>query len=241
MLKKALVTGSAKGIGKAIALDLAKRGFDVAIHYNRSAEAAEQTCQEAQSYGVKAVAISADITQPNLAQSLVEQAAKKLAGLSVVVNNVGDYCRSELPTSQTTLEDWHWMMNSNLNSTFYVTQAAIPYLKAAQGARIINFGFASAQHLLARTTNAPYVIAKTGVIIYSKSLAQELILDKITVNVLSPGVIENSTDVKEVAPILPAKRAATLQEVANSVWFFVSPESEYITGQILEVSGAWML
>ncbi len=241
MLKKALVTGSAKGIGKAIALDLAKRGFDVIIHYNRSAEIAEQTCQQAQSYGVNAVALQADITQPNLAQSLVEQAAEKLGGLSVIVNNVGDYARTEQPTSETSLEDWHWMLNSNLNSAFYVTRAAIPYLKAAQGGRIVNFSFASAQNLIARSTNTPYVIAKTGIIIYSKSLAKELIKDRITVNVISPGVIENSTDVEEITPTLPTKRPATLAELTQSVWFLIQPESEYITGQILEVSGGWML
>ncbi|MEC4816276.1 MAG: bifunctional dihydropteridine reductase/dihydrofolate reductase TmpR [Scytonema sp. PMC 1069.18] len=239
MLKKALVTGSSSGIGKAIALDLASKGFDVAFHYNKSVEAANQATQEAATHGIKAISLQADVTNPNEAKSLVERAAEELGGLSVVVNNVGNYL--DRVTSELSVEEWHEIINSNLNATFYVTKVAIPYLKAADGGRIVNIGCASAQHLLARCTNTPYLIAKTGIIIYSKSLARELIPDKITVNVVSPGIAENSFDVEESIPELPAKRPATLQELAHAAWFFISPESEYITGQVLEVSGGWKL
>ncbi|EAW36215.1 SDR family NAD(P)-dependent oxidoreductase [Lyngbya sp. PCC 8106] len=118
MLKKALVTGSASGIGRVIALDLASKGFDVAFHYNNSAEAAKQGSQEAATHGVKSIALQADVTKPEQAQSLVENAAEKLGGLSVVVNNVGNYL--ETPTSQTSIEEWHQMLDSNLNATFSV-------------------------------------------------------------------------------------------------------------------------
>ena len=239
MLKKALVTGSAVGIGKAIALDLASKGFDVAFHYNKSVEAANQASQQATTHGIKSIALQADVTKPDQAQSLVENAAEELGGLSVVINNVGNYLKK--PISQTSIKEWHEVINSNLNATFYITKAALPYLKAANGARIVNFACAHAQNVVARRTNTAYIIAKTGIIIYTKSLALELIKDKITVNVVSPGVAENSWDLEEMIPKLPAKRPAKLTEINHAIWFFINPNSDYITGQILEVSGGWSL
>lgn len=239
MLKKALVTGSAVGIGRAIALDLATKGFDVAFHYNNSAEAAQQASQEAATYGVKSITIQADITQPEQAKSLVETAQKELGGLSVVVNNVGNY--SEQKISQVSIEEWHHILDSNLNSTFYVNQTAISYLKAAGWGRIVNFAFASAQNMIADEINPVYRIAKTGIIVYTKSLAKELIKDKITVNVVSPGAAENTIGLEECIHILPTKRPATLKEISDAVGFFISPEADYITGQNLEVAGGLRL
>lgn len=239
LLKKALVTGSAAGIGQAIALDLASRGFDVAIHYLHSQAKADQTCQLARSLGVKAISLAADVTNPTAAQSLVDRAAEHLGGLSVLVNNVGNY--RDVPTLDLSVQLWHDLIMSNLHSTFYVTQAALPHLKAAQGARILNFGCASAQHLLARSTNTPYLIAKTGIIIYTKSLAIEIIKDGITANVICPGIAENSFDLVESLPELPTGKPATLKDMSNAAWFFISPEASYITGQVLEVAGGWKL
>jgi NAD(P)-dependent dehydrogenase (short-subunit alcohol dehydrogenase family) len=239
MLKKALVTGSARGIGRAIALNLATQGFDIAFHYNKSADLATQAAQQAATFGVKSIALQADITNPEAARSLVEKAGEQLGGLSVVVNNVGNYV--EKPIAQTSLQEWHEMLDSNLNATFYVTQSAIPYLKAAGWGRIVNFAYAAAQHSIAGNQETAYRIAKMGIILYSKSLGKELMGDNITVNVLSPGVVENSIGLEEAIPLLPAQRAATLQEICNAVGFFISPASDYITGQILEVAGGWML
>jgi 3-oxoacyl-[acyl-carrier protein] reductase len=137
--------------------------------------------------------------------------------------------------------EWHEVIDSNLNATFYVSKAALPYLKAASGARIVNFACAGAQNVVSRQMSTAYIIAKTGIIIYTKSLAQELIKDKITVNVVSPGIVENSFDIEEMIHKLPAKRPATFPEINHAVWFFINPDSDYITGQVLEVSGGWSL
>ena len=239
MLKKALVTGSAVGIGRAIALDLASKGFDVAFHYNRSEKAANLACQEAATHGVGAIALQADITKPEEAKSLVEQAAEGLGGLSVVVNNVGNLLLKL--TIEISVEEWQEVLDSNLNSTFYITQAALPHLKAANWGRIVNFACASAVHVKAGEKDTPYLIAKTGIIIYTKSIAVELVKDKITANVIAPGAAENTIGLDEVLPDLPMKRPATLQEINNAVWFFINPEADYITGQVLEVSGGWKL
>ncbi|MEO1375076.1 MAG: bifunctional dihydropteridine reductase/dihydrofolate reductase TmpR [Cyanobacteria bacterium J06635_10] len=243
MLKKALVTGSSGGIGKAIALDLASKGFDLAFHYNSNEAAAKKACEEAEALGVKARALQADVTKPLEAQSLVDNAAAELGGLSVIVNNVGNYLSK--PTSQISIEEWNSTIDSNLNTTFYVTRAAIPHLRSAGWGRIVNIGAASAQNVTARGSNTVYIIAKTGIIIYTKSLAKELIEDNITANVVSPGIAENSfeydDDYKDAIPKLPAERPAKLSEVAHAAWYFINPESEYITGQVLEVSGGWCL
>ena len=208
MLKKALVTGSSTGIGKAVALDLANKGFDVAFHYNRSAEAAKEGSLKAEAYyGVKAIALQADVTKPEQAKSLVDNAAEQLGGLSVVVNVVGNFLFK--PTTEVSSEEWHEIMNSNLNCTFYITQAALPHLKAANWGRIVNFACASAHHVTAREKDTPYIIAKTGIIIYTKSIAKELITDNITANINAPGVAENTIGINEADTTITLKRPTT--------------------------------
>lgn len=237
MSKVALVTGSAKGIGRAILLALAEKGFDVAVHYRQSETEAERTRQEAQALGVRAIKVAADVTQAQEAQRLIHSVAEQLGGLQVLVNNVGDYLKKPLETL--TPEEWHRMLDSNLNAPFYLTQAALPYLSATGYGRVINLGFAGAQNLLARPEITPYVIAKTGLVIYSKSLAKSLAAKGVTVNVVSPGVAENS--VSKPLNEIPIGRLARLEELAKAVLFLVDESSAYLTGQVLEVAGGWNL
>lgn len=234
-LKTALVTGSAKGIGRGIALELAKSGYDLAIHYRSSQQEAEQLQLEIQELGVKAVVLKADLTQPPEAQKLVQDAALELGGLGVLVNNVGDYIRK--PLIDLEIEDWQSMMDTNLNATFYTCQAAIPIMRSQEFGRIINIGFAGAQNLLARTGITPYAIAKTGVLLLTKAIAKIESEHGITANVVAPGVIENS--ISQPLEQIPMQRLGTILEVASAVKYFL--ENPYITGQTLEVSGGWNL
>ncbi|ADD29062.1 bifunctional dihydropteridine reductase/dihydrofolate reductase TmpR [Meiothermus ruber] len=237
MSRVALVTGSARGIGRAIVLALARQGFDVAVHYHTSALEAEQTRQEALRHGVRAIRVQADVTRVKEAQGLIEEVAGQLGGLQVLVNNVGNYLKK--PIEATTPEEWHAMLDSNLNAPFYLTQAALPYLGQTGYGRVVNIGFAGAQNLLARPEITPYVIAKTGLILYSKALAQRLAPRGITVNVVAPGVAENS--VSKPLKEIPMGRLAHLEELARAVLFFVDEQNGYITGQVMEVSGGWNL
>jgi 3-oxoacyl-[acyl-carrier protein] reductase len=241
-LKKALVTGASGGIGKAIAMMLATRGYDVVFHYRHSKQSAELACDEARSFGVRAIALSADLCDPISVDKLLAQANKHLGGLSVLVNNVGNWVSAK--TTELSVAQWREALDSNLNSTFYVSQAALPYLRTNAAARIVNIAAAGAQHVIARDTNTAYIIAKTGVIIYSKSLAKELVSEGITVNVIAPGIAENSFEYDAAGqdlPFLPAKRPARLSEVADAAWFFIKADAQYVTGQVLEVSGGWAL
>lgn len=237
MSRAALVTGSARGIGRAIVLALAQQGFDVAVHYHQSALEAEQTRQEAELHGVRAIKVRADVTQVKEAQGLIEEVARQLGGLQVLVNNVGNYLKK--PIEATTPEEWQALLDSNLNAPFYLTQAALPYLGQTGYGRVVNIGFAGAQNLLARPEITPYVIAKTGLILYSKALAQRLAPRGITVNVVAPGVAENS--ISKPINEIPMGRLAHLEELARAVLFFVDEQSSYITGQVMEVSGGWNL
>ncbi|MBD2357750.1 bifunctional dihydropteridine reductase/dihydrofolate reductase TmpR [Tolypothrix sp. FACHB-123] len=235
--KKALVTGAAKGIGRAIVLDLASQGFDVVVHYNRSWEAAKEVTQAAAAYGVKAVSLQADVTQAEQVRHLVDTTAELLGGISVVVNNVGNYLKKSI--EQVTPQEWQEILNTNLNATFYVSQAALPHLKTMGWGRIINLGFAGAQQSVARPLITPYVIAKNGIILYTKALAKQLIEHKITANVVSPGVVENS--LSQPLHEIPCQRLATFDDVVKVVNFFVDTNADYITGQVVEVAGGWNL
>ena len=236
-MKTALVTGAAKGIGRAIAIRLAQEGYNVALHYNTSRAEALSTCAELVALGVCAIALQADLRDSSQALELVQLASRELGGLGVLVNNVGNYLKK--PLDALTLEDWHEMLNSNLNNTFYTCHAALPIMREQQYGRIINLGFAGTQHLQARPTVLPYVIAKTGVILLTKAIAQAEAVNGITANVVSPGVIENS--VSKPLELIPTGRLGKLFELSEAVWFLLQPNSSYITGQVLEVAGGFGL
>jgi 3-oxoacyl-[acyl-carrier protein] reductase len=235
-MPSALITGSAKGIGKAILLALAKNGYDVAVHYRSSLLEAQAVADEASSYGVKTVILQADVTHSNEAQSLVQKAHETFGRLDVLVNNVGNYHKG--PLNELGVEHWHEMLNSNLNTVFYTCQAAAPLMRE-KGGRIVNIGFAGAENLIARPRSVAYVIAKTGVLLYSKALAKSEAAHNITVNVVSPGVIENS--ISQPTEDIPMQRTGTFDELVSAVMYFLSPEARYVTGTNLQVAGGWNL
>lgn len=234
--RTALVTGAARGIGRGIALGLAGAGFDVAVHYRGSREDAEQTARDAGALGVRAVALQADLTRPEEAQPLVEAAHSAFGGLGVLVNNVGNYVHK--PWQETTPEEWRNMLGSNLDATFYTCRAAVPIMRAGGYGRIVNLGYAGAQHLLARPGIVPYAIAKSGVVALTRAIAKSEAGRGVSANVVSPGVIE--TSVSQPLREIPAGRVGTVDELVAAVLYFVSA-SDYVTGQDLEVAGGWNL
>ncbi|MFN3265416.1 MAG: bifunctional dihydropteridine reductase/dihydrofolate reductase TmpR [Deinococcales bacterium] len=236
-MKTALVTGAARGIGQAIALRLGREGYSVAVHYHTSQQEAQATCVQLEALGVKAMALQADVRNPQAASGLVQQAAEGLGGLGVLVNNVGNYIKK--PFAELLIEDWQEMLASNLNNTFYTCHAALPIMRQQKYGRIVNLGFAGAQNLIARTNILPYAIAKTGVILLTKAIAQAEATNGITANVVAPGVIENS--VSQPLHLIPMGRLGTLEELSEAVWYFVRSDSSYLTGQILEVAGGFAL
>jgi 3-oxoacyl-[acyl-carrier protein] reductase len=236
-MKTALVTGSARGIGRGVALTLAEAGFSVAIHYRSSGDEAAQTRLEAAAFGVKAVSLHADLTDPKQAEKLVLEAANRLGGLGVLINNVGNYKKGAL--TEMPLEDWHEMFDTNLHSSFYTCRAAIPMMRSQKFGRIINFGYAGANNLISRPRTTAYVIAKTGVTLMTKAIAATEIQHGITANVIAPGVVENS--ISQPVSDIPAARLGRIDEVSSAVMYFLSDQAQYVTGQTLEVAGGWNL
>ncbi len=233
----ALVTGAAKGIGRALVLALAGAGYDVAVHYRSSAAEAQTTTEEARAGGVRAETFRADVTRPDEAEALIRQVHETLGGPDVLVNNVGNLHYGPLP--ELGVETWLEMFDSNLHSTFYLCRAALPLMQRAGGGRVVNIGFAGAELLRARPNIAAYSIAKTGVILYSKALAKSYAGDGITVNVVSPGIMENS--VTQPPTKIPLGRTGRLDELSSAVLYLVSEEAAYVTGATLEVAGGWNL
>ena len=232
----ALVTGSAKGVGKAILLGLAREGFDVAVHYRSSSDEADKVAVEAEEQGVRAVTFQADVTVEDEARRLVDEVHERFGRLDVLVNNVGDYHHG--PLGQLSGQTWRYMFESNLHSTFYTCQQAVPHLReSGRGGRIVNIGYAGAELVKARPGIVAYGIAKTGVILYSKSLAKVEAAHGLTVNVVSPGVLENS--VTKPVDEVPMGRLGRLEELVAAVRFLVSEEAAYVTGTTLEVAGGW--
>ncbi|MDH4344857.1 MAG: bifunctional dihydropteridine reductase/dihydrofolate reductase TmpR [Thermoleophilia bacterium] len=233
----ALVTGAARGIGRGIALALADDGYDVAVHYRSSASDAEAVCAEAAAGGMRSVAVQGDLTDDADAERVVLEAHAAVGPLRVLVNNVGNYLL--VPLDELTIAQWDEMLDSNLRATFVTCRTALPLLREAGGGHIVNLGYAGADDLVARPSVAAYAIAKTGVILLTKAIAKAEAGNRITANVVAPGVIENS-DSKPLGEI-PAGREGTIDEVAAAVRYLVSPAAAYVTGQVIELAGGWNL
>ena len=233
----ALVTGSATGIGRGIALALAREGYDMAVHYRRSAAEAEATRAEIEALGVRAVTLQADVTDRDAAAAVVEVAHEQLGSLAVLVNNVGNYVYR--PLEELSFEEWDDVFATNLDATFATCRAAVPLMRRAGGGRIVNLGYAGVQNLVARPNLTAYAIAKTGVVLLTKAIARAEAANGITANVVAPGVIENSAT-KPLGEI-PAGREGRIEEVASAVLYFTSADAAYVTGQVLEVAGGWNL
>lgn len=233
--KTALITASTKGIGKAIALHLANAGYHITLNYHRDKESAEAAYKEIKSVGGKVELLKFNVSSEIEAQQLVARSFGAMDGIGVLVNNLGEYLKK--PMLETTSREWQQIINSNLMSALHTTTAVIPLMRSRKYGRIINIGYASIEKLEAQPLKTPYVIAKTGLLIYTKSLAVELIKDDITVNMISPGIIENS--LSQPISEIPAGRVGSFDDINRVVDLFI--QSPYMSGQNVEVAGGWKL
>ena len=232
----ALVTGANRGVGRHLALLLAGLGHDVVVNYRTKRDEAEQVAAEARSLGVRAWALQADVTDEADARRLVETAEELTCGISVLVNNVGNYHYG--PLRELPAATFRAMLDSNLMSTFHTCQLLAPLMAERGQGRIINIGYAGAENLVARPGIVAYGIAKTGVILYRKALARVHAAAGVTVNVVSPGVLENSDTFPPLGEI-PAGRPGSLTELGAAVRYLLSEEAAYTTGVTIEVAGGW--
>lgn len=236
----ALVTGASRGIGKAIALELADRGAAIAVNYVQSAQSAEQVVEQINTNGGNALAFQADVSNFQQSQEIVKATIDQLGGLDILVNNAG-ITRDKLIMMMSE-QDWDDVQNINLKSTFNCSKAAIRHMMRKRFGRIINITSVAGQMGNPGQTN--YSASKAGQIGFTKALAREVASRNITVNAIAAGYIETDiwADVPEEArqtalSIIPLSRKGHPEEIAYAAAFLVSDQAAYITGQVLGVDG----
>jgi 3-oxoacyl-[acyl-carrier protein] reductase len=237
--KVALVTGSSRGIGRAIGLKLAEEGCSLVINYLSNSWAAEQVVQQIKEKGRKAIAIQCDVSNFADVEEMIRKIRSEFGRLDVLVNNVGPFLYK--PIFETTLGDWHQIMNSNLNSVFYLCRMVVPIMRDQRSGVIVNIGAPNAERTQGYTRTCAYAVAKTGVVVFSKSLAREEAEHGIRINVVNPGFIQTESYTEEMKRNMlkdvPMKRLGKPEDIANAVAFLCSDEAEYITGAVLNVQG----
>ena len=236
----ALVTGGARGIGRAIAEALAGAGANLVLA-DLNAEGAQATANEiAQKYGVKAEGVGCDVSKAADCQALIDGAAQRHGRLDILVNNAGITRDKLLPRMSE--EDWELVLKINLNSVFFCSKAAARVMTRAKAGRIVNI--ASVVGITGNAGQCNYSASKAGIIGFTKSLAREIGSRNVTVNAVAPGFIATamtevlSDDVKaKLMGSIPLGRLGSAEDVAQAVLFLASPSAAYITGEVLRVDG----
>ncbi|MEK6574648.1 MAG: 3-oxoacyl-[acyl-carrier-protein] reductase [Chloroflexota bacterium] len=238
--KVAVVTGASRGIGKAIAIELGKRGVKVVVNYAKSADGANEAVEAIKASGSEAVAMQADVTDSKAATALIKTAVDTYGRIDILVNNAGttrDQVIMMMPE-----EDWDTVITTNLKSTFNCSKAAVKSMMRQRYGRIITIS--SVSGVLGNAGQTNYSASKAGLIGFTRALAREVAPRHITVNAIAPGFIP--TDLTANVPenlkadylkAIPLGRWVTVDEIAYAVAFLASDEAAYITGQTLNVDG----
>ena len=237
--KVALVTGAAQGIGKSVALLLARNGADIVVS-DINLEKAEETAKEIESIGPKTIAVKVDVANFKDVEQMVEAILKKFGKIDILINNAG-ITRDKLILRMTE-EDWDTVLNVNLKGTFNCMKAVTRHMSKQRSGKIVSI--ASVVGEMGNAGQANYSASKAGVIGLTKTIAKEFAQRGINVNAIAPGYIE--TPMTEALPekvkeelkrLIPMERLGKPEDVAEAVLFLVSEESNYMTGQVLNVNG----
>lgn len=237
----ALITGGARGIGRAVALDLADQHWSVAICYRTSEDHALSTVKEIEQRGGQAWAKQCDVSDPVAGRLLVEEVHKRWGRLDALIHGAGPYHRVNI--FEETPEGWNEMFDNNLHPVFYLSQAAAPLMKAQQYGRIVTFSMANADQMVAQSEVTAHYIAKTGILILTKTLAKQLAPYQVTVNAVSPGFIDSGSappgELSGMAKKIPAGYVGEVKDTVAAVRFLLSEEARYVNGTNIHVSGGW--
>ena len=238
--KVALITGASRGIGKAIAIELAKSNINIVINFNKDEREAASVVEEIKKFGVKSIAVKADISKFDECAAMMEVVKKKFGFLDILVNNAG--ALSDKTLKNMTKEQWDFVVRINLDGIFNMTKNALSLMR--DNGRIINIS--SIVGISGNFGQTNYAASKAGIIGFTKSLARELGKRKITVNAVAPGFIDTKMTQsvpfirkKIILAMIPLGRAGVPEDVANLVSFLASDKSSYITGEVICVDGGF--
>ncbi len=238
--KFALVTGAAKGIGRASALELAKMGVNVAINYNSSESEASKTVSEIKSLGVDSFATQANVGDLNQVNAMIDETLNRFSQIDILVNNAGIIDDSLLLRMKDTA--WQRVIDTNLNGTFYCSRAALKSMFKSKWGRIINIG--SVVGLRGNVGQTNYTASKAAINGFTFALAKEVATRNITVNTITPGYISTDTvatlsdkQKEAIMTWIPMQRFGEVEDIANMVGYLASNKAKYVTGQVISVDG----
>ncbi len=242
--KCAIVTGAAKGIGKAIALKLASLGANIVLNYRSSEEKAIETENEIKAFGVEVLRVKGDISNISDVENLIKSAKEKFGKIDIMVNNAG--ITKDTLILRMKEEDFNSVIDVNLKGVFNCLKTITPVMVKQREGKIINLS--SVVGIAGNAGQVNYAASKAGVIGMTKSLAKEIGARGITVNAVAPGFIETDmTEVlgekfkEETKKAIPLKRLGKPEDVANVVAFLASEDADYITGQVIQVDGGMVM
>ena len=235
----AIVTGSAKGIGRGIAKRLAADGYTIVVNFHHDATAAEETLSLVQGRAPRSTKMLADVSTPEGAKRLIDETLTVFGHVDVLVNNVGPFLVKSV--FETEIDEWRRVLDGNLSSTFYCTKYVLPSMRANKTGHILNLGSLNIETTRGAPTTAAYNAAKAGVITLTKSIARSEARYGIRCNLVNPGFIEtyatSEADRRELPSLVPLGRLGTVDDIAEAVVFLISDKASYITGAILNVHG----
>jgi 3-oxoacyl-[acyl-carrier protein] reductase len=235
--KIALVTGSSRGIGGDIALSLAETVGGVAVHYFSQRQAALGVVETIRQKGIQSAAFRADLSSEKSANLLIQKVQDRFGRLDILINNFGPILVR--PWKKVTTKEWESVYRKNLLSALFCLKAALLGMRCRKWGRIVNLGYSRVEQLTAFTTITPYAIAKTGLLLLTRTAAHTEASAGITVNMVSPGLMERGVLPKDEH--VPAGRLGKFDDVSSAVLFLVSEDAGYVTGTNLIVAGGWKL
>lgn len=241
MSKVAIITGGARGIGRAVGLSLAKDGWSIAFCYRTSEKEAAETTAAIEQSGGKAMAERCDVSRAADCEAFVGKVLGAWGRIDALVNGAGPYTR--VPLLDSSVDQWHEMFDNNLHPVFYMSRLVAPTMKQNKWGRIVSFSMANADQTIAQPQLTAHYISKVSILVLTRTLAKVLAPFNITANVISPGFIASGSapddELAKMVKMIPAGYVGELSDAVSAVRFLLSDEARYVNGGNIHLSGGW--
>ncbi|MEK9146791.1 MAG: SDR family oxidoreductase [Patescibacteria group bacterium] len=234
-MKVAVVTGSSRGLGRALVLALAQEGYTVVVHFHKSIGEASEVLRQVRTKSPDSIKVHANLTDEKQVEVMFGEILAKVGRVDLLVNNVGNFLLREF--AKTTNRQFRNILESNIYSTLFASRAVLPQMRKRKSGQIVNIGAVGAERIILRKRVVPYYLAKSGVYILTKVMASEEAKNGIKINMISPGSM--ALDIFKASDF-PMGRSAKYTDVISALKFLISDEAKYISGANIEVAGAFI-